>query len=158
MSEVPRAYSLHPGKCVDSYFRDASSEQNLCALAGGGAGGKDIIDEEESHALHPIRPRHSKGPLDVFLSLSPTPALSLRGPDPLQYTVTDAETPACPNLLRQERRLVKASRTLPLWMERNRNQEIELAGIKESSGPLDHQTTEVASKRATAAVLSSRMA
>ncbi len=38
-------------------------------------------------------------------------------------------------------------------MEWNRNQKIELAGIKESSGPLDHQTTEVTSKRATAAVL-----
>ncbi len=42
----------------------------------------------------------AKAPFDIFLSLSPTPALGLRGPDPMQYTVADAETPAGPNLLR----------------------------------------------------------
>ncbi len=145
--------SFDTGKRVDTDLCGARGEEGPGALAGGGAGGKDIVNQQKLFILHAIGPRDGERPLDVVLPFSPTPALGLRGSNPFEHAPVNVKTEAAPDLPRQERRLVKTSRTLPPAMERNRNQQIKFAGIEQTSGRLDHQTTQMTAKCTATAVL-----
>lgn len=149
----PRDCSLYPSEGVDSDFGCAGGEQGFRALVDRGAGGENIINEERPATLHLLGPGHLKGPLHICLPRSPPPALSLGGPNPTQQAVPDATTPPSLQLLRQERRLVEASFLLPTWMKRDRDQEVELEVIEQSSGRHGHQTTQMTTQRGTPSVL-----
>ena len=146
------AYLVYTGEGVDSHLGGAGGEEGFRALVDGGPGGKDIVDEEEPAVLHLISPGDLEGPLHICLPLSPSPALGLSGPDPMKQAVADANATPSPHLFRQEGRLVEAPFSLPLWMKRDRNQEIELAGIKAPLGRLGHQATEMTAQRKATAV------
>jgi hypothetical protein len=150
---VAFAPSLHPSECVDPDLCGAGGEESPGALAGGGAGCEDIVNQQEFPILYSIRPHDGKSALDIILSLSSTSTLGFRRSDSAQYPLTDAKPKTAPDLPRQQRCLVKASRALPSGMERNRNQHIKLTGIKERSGRLDHQTTQMTGKHRAAAIL-----
>lgn len=152
---MEKAWALlfDPGEGVNPDVCGTCGEEGPGALGGGRAGRKDIVNQQKLFALHAIGPYNDKRSLDVLLSLSSTPTLSLRRPDPPKHTLTNIKTETAPDLPRQQCGLVKASRALSSGMERNRNQRLKLTGIKESSGRLDHQTTQMAGEQRTTTIL-----
>jgi hypothetical protein len=132
------ACSFDPRKGIDSDLYGPGSQEGSGTLTDGCAGCEHIVNQQEPPVLHSIRLPDGKGAFDVLLSLSPTPTLCLRGPGPMQYTVTNGKSPTVSKLLCQKYSLVEASQTLPLGMKWNRDQEIKSIGIEEAACRLNH--------------------
>ena len=142
-----RPRSLNSGEGVDSDLGGTDGEQGLRALVDGGAGGEDIVNDEQPAILYLFGPHDPKGAFDVFFPLFSSSSLRVGGPDPSEQPPTNRKSAPSAYFLRQERRLIEASLLLALGMKRDRNQQVELAGIEQSVRRLDHQTAEMPAER-----------
>ena len=110
-------------------MRRPSAPQSFGASFHRGAGGNDVVDDDNPLALDPLFPGRvgSEGPGDIALALlRGEPDLACRRPHALEHEAIDGDATQPAGLLRQQRRLVEPPRPQPRAVERHRNEDIGL--------------------------------